>query len=68
MPLINYSCHLLKILLQNILIDTELLNKLKIDKKAEMKSIPTTEIEIMGIIKSSNQKILQNVKELPAGF
>ena len=33
-----------------------------------MKSIPTTEIEIMGIIKSSNQKILQNVKELPAGF
>ena len=34
----------------------KLLNKLKKDNRAEMKSVPKTEIEIMSIIKSFKQK------------
>jgi hypothetical protein len=33
-----------------------------------MKPVPTTEIEIMSIIKSFQPKILQDVRELLAGF
>jgi hypothetical protein len=34
----------------------KLLNKLKTDNRAEMNSVPTTEIEIMSIIKSFKPK------------